>query len=141
MRKIETQRDLGEHIRRDVLPQGLPVKQAAERLGIGRPALSNFLNGKAALSSDMAARLERSFGADGRALLELQAQIDRPARDTSERALAVRRYVPNFLIIKAAQIDQWPDNNLDARQHLPVLLRRLVHSTGEGLLQVDFPGY
>lgn len=141
MRKIETQRDLGDHIRRDVLPQGLPVKQAAERLGIGRPALSNFLNGKAALSADMAARLERAFGADGRALLELQAEIDRPARDTSERALTVRRYVPNFLVIRAAQIDQWPNNNLDARQHLPVLLRRLVHSTGEGLRQVDFPGY
>ena len=36
MRKIETQRDLGDYIRRDVLPQGLPVKQAAERMGIGR---------------------------------------------------------------------------------------------------------
>jgi addiction module HigA family antidote len=141
MRKIETQRDLGDHIRRDVLPKGLPVKKAAERLGIGRPALSNFLNGKAALSADMAARLERAFGADGRALLELQAQIDRPARDNSERALTVRRYVPNFLVIKAARIDQWPNNNLEARQHLPVLLRRLVHSTGEGLRQVDFPGY
>ncbi len=138
---METQRDLGAYIRRHVLPQGLAIKQAAERLGVGRPALSNFLNGKAALSADMAARLERAFGADGRALLELQVQIDRPARDTSERALAVRRYVPNFLVIKAAQIDQWPSNNLDARPQLPVLLRRLIHSTGEGLRQVDFPGY
>lgn len=89
----------------------------------------------------MAARLERAFGADRRALLELQAQIDRPARDTSERALTVRRYVPNVLVIKATQIDQWPNNNLEARPHLPVLLRRLVHSTGEGLRQVAFPGY
>jgi hypothetical protein len=89
----------------------------------------------------MAARLERAFGADGRKLLELQEQLDRPNRDTSERALAVRRYVPNFLVIRAAQIDQWPDNSLDGRQHLPVLLRRLVHSTGEQLRQVDFPGY
>jgi addiction module HigA family antidote len=141
MHEIESQRDLGDYIRRNVLPLGLPVKHAAERLGIGRPALSNFLNGKAALSADMAARLERAFGADGRKLLELQKQIDRPSRNTSERALVIRRYVPNFLVIRAAQIDQWPDNRLDARQHLPVVLRRLVHSTGEQLRQIDFPGY
>jgi addiction module HigA family antidote len=139
--KIDTQRELGDYIRRNILPPGLPVTQAAERLGISRPALSNFLNGKAALSADMAARLERAFGADGRKLLEFQEQVDRPARDISDRALAVRRYVPNFLVVKAAQIDQWPDSNLDARQHLPVLLRRLVHSTGEELRQVDFAGY
>lgn len=141
MGRSDTKRHLGDHVRRNILPQGLAVKHAAERMGIGRPALSNFLNGKAALSADMAARLERAFGADGRALLELQAQIERPARGTSERALTVRRYVPNFLVIKAAQIDQWPNNNLEARQHLPVLLRRLIHSTGEELRQVDFPGY
>ena len=89
----------------------------------------------------MAARLERSFGADSRRLLELQQQVKRSARGTLEKTFAVRRYAPNFLIIKAAQIDQWPDNNLDAQQHLPVLLRRLVHSTGEELRRVDFPGY
>lgn len=31
--------------------------------------------------------------------------------------------------------------HLDARQLLPVLLRRLVHSTGHDLRKVDFPGY
>lgn len=139
--KIERQLDLGQYIRNEVLPKDVSVKEAAERLGVGRPALSNFLNGKAALSPDMAARLERSFGADSRKLLELQEQVNRVSRGTSEKTLAVRRYAPNFLIIKAAQIDQWPDNNLDARQHLSVLLRRLIHSTGESLLRVDFPGY
>jgi len=42
----------------------MSVKDAAKRLGIGRPALSNFLNGKSALSPEMAVRLEKAFGAD-----------------------------------------------------------------------------
>jgi plasmid maintenance system antidote protein VapI len=117
------------------------VKDAAERLGIGRPALSNFLNGKATLSQDMAARLERAFGANSRELLDLQKQVNRLTRTTAEKTLAVRRYVPNFLLIKAADIHEWPTNNHDARPQLPVLLRRLIHSTGSELTEVDFPGY
>src|SRR2546423_1825159 len=35
----------GEHIKRKVLPEGLSVKKAAELMGVGRPALSNLLNG------------------------------------------------------------------------------------------------
>ena len=49
-------------------------------------------------------------------------------------------YVPDFLTIKAAQIEKWADT-IDARQNLPVLLRRLIHSTGRELQRVDFPGY
>jgi addiction module HigA family antidote len=138
---IDSQRALGEHIRKEVLPRGVSVKEAAERLGVGRPALSNLLNGKAALSPDMAARLERSFGANNRELLELQDSVHRASRTGSERTLRVRRYAPSFLTIRAAQIHEWPDRNLDARQLLPVLLRRLIHTTGESLEHVDFPGY
>ncbi|WP_419637723.1 helix-turn-helix transcriptional regulator, partial [Thiolapillus sp.] len=47
----------GVYVRKSVIPDGVSVKEAAERLGIGRPALSNFLNGKSALSSEMAIRL------------------------------------------------------------------------------------
>ena len=53
---------VGEYIRQHVLPAGMSVKEAANRLGVGRPALSNLLNGNAALSADMALRLEKSFG-------------------------------------------------------------------------------
>ena len=49
-------------------------------------------------------------------------------------------FVPSFLTIKARQIESWADQ-IDARTHLPVLLRKLVHSTGRDLHQVDFPGY
>ena len=64
---------VGEYIRQDVIPAGMSVKQAASRLGVGRPALSNLLNGNAALSPDMAVRLEKSFGANRQKLLHMQA--------------------------------------------------------------------
>src|ERR1700680_1110446 len=54
---------VGEYIRQHIIPAGMSVKEAASRLGVGRPALSNLLNGNAALSPDMAVRLEKSFGA------------------------------------------------------------------------------
>lgn len=49
-------------------------------------------------------------------------------------------FIPSFLTIKARQIESWADQ-IDARTHLSVLLRKLVHSTGQDLHQVDFPGY
>ncbi len=117
------------------------MKDAAKRLGIGRPALSNFLNGKSALSPEMAVRLEKAFGADRKRLLDMQAAYDRQERRAGEKEVAVRAFVPNFLTIKARQIEDWVDSQIDARTHLPVFLRKLVHSTGNELRQVDFPGY
>lgn len=49
--------------------------------------------------------------------------------------------IPTFPTIKARQIENWADSNLDARHKLPVLLRKLVHSTGHELRRVEFPGY
>jgi addiction module HigA family antidote len=130
----------GAYVRETIIPAGMSVKDAAERLGIGRPALSNFLNGKSALSPEMAIRLEKAFGADRKKLFDLQAAYDQQKQSASEKEVAVRAFVPNFLTIKARQIEDWADS-LDARSLLPVFLRRLVHSTGIDLCQVDFPGY
>ena len=119
----------------------MTVTEAARRLGVGRPALSNLLNGRAALSQDMAVRLEGTFGADRARLLELQAAADRDRRSVEDRAVAVGTYAPSFLPIKARQIADWAAGNIRAREHLPVLLRRLIHATGRELRDVDFPGY
>jgi addiction module HigA family antidote len=119
----------------------MTVKDAAKQLGIGRPAMSNFLNGKAALSLEMALRLEKAFGADRKRLLDMQAAYDRKEQQAGERDVAVRAFVPSFLTIKASQIEGWAGSQIDARSRLPVLLRKLVHSTGSDLSQVDFPGY
>src|SRR3954466_6703029 len=68
---------VGEFIRKHVIPVAMSVTEAANRLGVGRPALSNLLNGNSALSPDMAVRLEKSFGADRQLLLDRQAATDR----------------------------------------------------------------
>jgi addiction module HigA family antidote len=64
-------------IRDDVLPAlGLTVSQAAVQLGVTRAALSQVLNGRAAISPEMALRLEAWLGVDrgGRADLWLAEQ-------------------------------------------------------------------
>ena len=55
----------GLTLRDDVLPAlGLGVTQSAEQLGVSRVALSRVLNGRAAISPEMALRLEAWLGAD-----------------------------------------------------------------------------
>ena len=133
--------EVGCFIRQQVIPSGMTVTEAARRLGVGRPALSNLLNGRAALSQDMALRLEGTFGADRAKLLDLQAEADRDRRSVDDRTIAVSTYAPSFLTIKARKIEDWAAGNLRAREHLPVLLRRLIHATARDLRHVDFPGY
>ena len=53
----------GETLREDILPAlGLNVTQAAKQLGVTRAALSRVLNGRAAISPEMALRLEGWLG-------------------------------------------------------------------------------
>ena len=53
----------GETLREDILPAlGLNVTQAAAQLGVTRAALSRVLNGRAAISPEMALRLEKWLG-------------------------------------------------------------------------------
>ena len=141
VKKNPTLSPLGDYIRNQIIPPGMSVTETARKLGIGRPALSNLLNANAALSPEMIVRLETTFGADRQKLLDLQTRQNKDQRRDAERAVPVSAYVPSFLLIKARQIEDWADKDLDARSHLAVLLRKLVHSTGRELRQVDFPGY
>ena len=131
----------GNYIRKKIIPTGMTVTDAAKRLGVGRPALSNLLNGNSSLSPTMASRLEKSFGADRQKLIDLQSNFDRYNRRAREKFVAAHTYVPPFLTIKARQIHNWASNNLQSRHLLSVLLRRLIHSTSQELRKVDFPGY
>ena len=140
-KKSEKSTHPGTFIREHVIPKDMSVTDAARRLGVGRPALSNLLNGNASLSPTMALRLQKSFGFDRQKLLDLQAVFDRHNRRGKEKTVAARAYVPGFLTIKARQIHNWAESNHEARRLLPVLLRKLVHSTGHELRHVDFPGY
>ena len=139
--KLEKPVHPGTFIREHVIPTGMSVTDAAKRLGVGRPALSNLLNGNSSLSPNMAVRLKKSFGADRQELLDIQAEFDRYNRQGEEKSIAARTYVPSFLTIKAGQIEDWAERNIAARHLLAVFLRKLIHSTGDELRQVDFPGY
>ena len=130
----------GPYIRQSILPERLSVKNTAEMLSVGRPALSNLLNGRAALSPDMAMRFEKAFQVDASALLDMQARYDEFMARAGEDDIAVRAYAPAYLQITALQIAAWAES-LDARAQLPALLRTLVHSTGTNLTAVDFPAF
>ncbi len=53
----------GETIKEDILPTlGLSVSEAARQLGVSRVALSRVLNGRAAISAELALRLEEWLG-------------------------------------------------------------------------------
>lgn len=59
----------GELLREDVIAElGLTVKETADRLGMSRVALSRVLNGRAAISPDLALRLEMAGVSTARAL-------------------------------------------------------------------------
>ena len=69
----------GETLKEDVLPAlGLTVTEAAQQLGVTRTALSRVLNGHAAISPEMARRIEAWLGPDrgGSAELWLGLQMD-----------------------------------------------------------------
>jgi len=66
----------GEILREDVLPaHGLTVTEAARQLGVTRAALSLVLNGRAALSVDMALRIEQWLGVENGGRAELWAGL------------------------------------------------------------------
>jgi addiction module HigA family antidote len=64
-------------IREDVLPDlGLSVTEAANQLGVSRVTLSRVINGRAAISADMAIRFAQWLGGDPASWLRAQAQYD-----------------------------------------------------------------
>ncbi|MDO9481766.1 MAG: HigA family addiction module antitoxin [Hydrogenophaga sp.] len=130
----------GAYVREFVLkPKKLAVTKAAELVGVGRPAFSNFLNGKAAATPEMAARLEVAFGLEAGKLLALQAAFDAAQVKPNEASLTARRYVVPLLEFKANDFEDWVNNNVVARTRLAVLIRTLVNSTAMQS-KSDFPG-
>ena len=85
----------GEFIRRQVVePLNLSVSKAAEVLGVRRATLSDLLNGKAALSPEMALRLEKAFDVKMDFLLRMQTFYDSAQMRLSEKKINVARFQP-----------------------------------------------
>jgi antitoxin HigA-1 len=74
-------------------PLGLSVTQAARALRIARQALNAVLNGRAAMSADMAVRFEKGFGVDAGLLLRMQAAYALAEARKRAKQLKVKRFV------------------------------------------------
>jgi antitoxin HigA-1 len=85
----------GEFIREEILNElHLPVARAAEILGVRRATLSDLVHGKAALSPEMALRIEKAFGVSMDTLLRMQAWHDSHAMRQRADQIDVKRYEP-----------------------------------------------
>jgi antitoxin HigA-1 len=85
----------GSFIREEILDElGLSVSRAAEVLGVRRATLSDLVNGKAALSPEMALRIEKAFGVSMDTLLRMQAWYDSYTMRQRAAEIDVKRYEP-----------------------------------------------
>jgi len=85
----------GAFIRHEVLePLGLNAVRAAKVLDVRRATLSDLVNGKAALSPEMALRIEKAFGMSMDTLLRMQAWHDVHAMRSRAGTITVQRYNP-----------------------------------------------
>jgi antitoxin HigA-1 len=74
-------------------PLGLSITKAAEVLGVRRATLSDLINGKAALTAEMAMRIHKAFGPDVDHLLRMQVAYDVARVRKRAKAIKVKRYV------------------------------------------------
>ncbi len=85
----------GDFIRTEIIEElGLNVTRAAEILGVRRATLSDLLNGHAALSPEMALRIEKAFGVGMDMLLRMQAWYEASQMRARESEISVQRYEP-----------------------------------------------
>jgi len=85
----------GAFIREEILDElGLSVSEAAKVLDVRRAALSDLINGNAALSAEMALRIEKAFEVKMETLLNVQAWYDAFAMRQPAGEIAVKPYRP-----------------------------------------------
>lgn len=83
----------GGFVKHEVLqPLGLSVTEAADALGVTRPALSALLNERAHLSPDMALRIEKAFGVSMETLMRMQNSYDIAQARARADEIKVERY-------------------------------------------------
>ena len=84
----------GGFVREIITELGLSVTAAASVLGVTRPAVSAVLNARAALSPEMALRIEKAFGVRMDTLMRMQSAFDIARARSREGEIIVNRYVP-----------------------------------------------
>ena len=73
-------------------PLDLSITKAAQILGVRRATLSDLVNGKAALTAEMALRVHKAFGPDVDHLLRMQVAFDVAQVRKRAKAIKVKRY-------------------------------------------------
>jgi antitoxin HigA-1 len=82
----------GPWLKRNVVDHHeMSVTDVADRLKVSRPAMSNLLNGKAALSPEMAIRFEKAFGIPADTMLRMQTAHDLVEARQHEDQIDVKR--------------------------------------------------
>jgi antitoxin HigA-1 len=71
---------------------GLSVTDAAQALGVTRPALSALVNQRASLSTEMALRIEKAFNVSMDTLMRMQNNYDIAKARGREVEIVVERY-------------------------------------------------
>ena len=85
----------GAFIRDEILDElGLSVSEAADVLDVQRGSLSDLVDGKAALSPEMALRVEHAFGVTMETLLAMQTWHDMHATRQRAGEIVVKPYKP-----------------------------------------------
>jgi addiction module HigA family antidote len=83
----------GPWLKRNVVSHyDMSVTEVADRLKVSRPAMSNLLNGKAALSPEMAIRFEKCFGIPADTMLRMQTAHDLVDARQHEDKIDVERF-------------------------------------------------
>lgn len=75
-------------------PFGLNVTKGAKVLGVSRQALSNLVNGRARMSSEMAIRLAKVFGSTTETWIRLQTAYDVVQAQAREAEIEIEPYEP-----------------------------------------------
>lgn len=91
--RLKTPAHPGVFVRHEILePLDLTVTEAADVLGVTRPALSALLNARSALSPEMALRLEKAFGVSMDTLMRMQTSFDVARARSREGEIQVARF-------------------------------------------------
>jgi len=77
---------------------GLSVTDAAKILDVTRPTLSRVINGKSAISPEMALRLSIAFGSTAEMWLRMQTAYDLAQARANAHTIHVQRYEPAELL-------------------------------------------
>lgn len=85
-----------------VEPYGVTIKDLALHFGVSRQNLSNVLNGRTALTADMAIRFEQAFGIKADTMMRMQAAYEVAQVRLREEQIKVERLTLARPIAEAA---------------------------------------